>query len=110
MEDTNKELERLERELLAEETDPLEDAELMALLKEDTAPAFDDPTDFGHTDEPVRNFSNDYGQEQVPEKEPEADTLKKKDDKVIIGLLITASALCLGILGVLVYWMEAFIR
>ncbi len=113
MEDTNKELERIEKELLAmeteppvEEADPLADAELYALLKEDVEPAFDDPSDFRDTDEPVRNFSNDYGESP----EPEVDGKKKKDDKIIIGLMIGASALCLGILGILVYWMEAFIR
>ncbi len=106
MEDTNQELERLEKELLATE-DPLADQELFDLLNEEPAPAFDGPEDIQEDREPAyRNYSNNYGQESEEASQP----VTSKDDKVVIGLLITASALCLGILGVLVYWMERFIR
>ncbi len=106
MEDTNQELERLEKELLAVE-DPLADEELFALLNDEPAPAFDAPEDIQEAQEPAyRNYSNNYGQTPGEASEVTA----SKDDKVVIGLLITASALCLGILGVLVYWMEHFIR
>ncbi len=108
MENTNKDLDWLQEQLLAEE-DPLDDEQLYALLKEDPEPAFDDPADYREPKDPhiYRNYSNAYGAE-APESQ--TNRQKERDDKTIIGLMITASALCLGILGVLVYWMEAFIR
>ncbi len=157
MEDTKKELERLEKALLADETvavprveddltedlpedltadmelpadlleelaepqeepekaeDEVDDAVLDALLAEVSGPAFDDPDALPETDETMvfRNFSNDFGKdldnygEQEEEKSPEE---KKRDDKVIIGLEIAACALCLGIIGVLIYWLVAFL-
>ena len=112
MEDTQKELERLERELLEEEKSEVDKAVDEILLDEDlirvimsadAEPAFDDPDKIHEPEEPmvIRNFSNDYG------KEPQEDTdmKQKKKDKTIIGLMITASALCLGIMGILLYWL-----
>ena len=108
MEDTNKELERLSRELLAQEPDPLDDEELQALLAQESAPAFEDPMQIHQPSQPYiyRNYSNGYGTKPV---EPE-DPRKRRDDKAILGLMLTACVLCLGILGVLIYWMDAFIR
>ena len=34
---------------------------------------------------------------------------EKKEDKLLIGLMITASCLCLGIIGVLIYWLVAYL-
>ena len=64
--DTKQELERLERELLAQEPeeDVLDDAVIRELMEE-TEPAFEDP-DFIHTPrEPMVycNYSNDYGRD-----------------------------------------------
>lgn len=165
MEDTKKELERLEKALLADETvavppvgeedltedlpedliagldeefaaelleqteepetvpeetpeEPaaeVDDAVLDALLAEVSGPAFDDPDALPETDETMvfRNFSNDfgkdltqYGEEEEEEKTPEE---KKRDDKIVIGLEIAACALCLGIIGMLIYWLVAFL-
>ena len=154
MEDTKKELERLEKALLAEETaavpfveedltedlpediaagtDETLEAELLeempaeepkvdesvldALLAEVSGPAFDDPDALPETDETMvfRNFSNDFGadltrygeEEEEEEKTPEE---KKRDDKIVIGLEIAACALCLGIIGILIYWLVAFL-
>ena len=110
MEDTQKELERLQEELLKEEPDILDDKVLEELLKE-PEPAFDDPDQIHEPQEPMtyRNFSNDYGRDS--EETPDAPAAEqKKDDKVLIGLMITASVLCVGILGVLTYWLTVFLK
>ena len=59
--------------------------------------------------EAYSNYENDYDAQlqdfaETGEVEPE-----KKNDKLIIGLMITASVLCLGIIGILVYWLNAFL-
>ena len=156
MDDTKKELERLEKALLADETvavphleedltedlpedltaeldselaaelllaesedalpeepEEMDDAVLDALLAEVSGPAFDDPDAIGEVDETMvfRNFSNDFGKDLTrygdeEEKSPEE---KKRDDKIVIGLEIAACALCLGIIGMLIYWLVAFL-
>ena len=107
----NKELERIQNELLAEEDvtldDLLADAELNELLQEEPTPAFDDPDRIHDPREPLvyHNYANDYGaQEQQAAAE-----LRRKDDKTVIGLLITACALCLGIVGLLGYWLAVLL-
>ncbi len=106
----NKELERIQNELLAEEEisldDLLADEELNELLAEpafDATPAFDDPDEIHEPKQPLiyRNFAT---QEQQAEA-----TIRKKNDNVIIGLLITACCLCLGIIGVLGYWLTVLL-
>jgi len=113
MEDRDEELERLEQELLAQEDDDiLEDALLREILTETDGPAFEDPDEIL---EPVRpmvycNYSNDYGKDLQEFAESGGDkkmAKKKKGDRLLIGLMITASVLCLGIIGILIYWLEA---
>ncbi len=117
MEDTQKELERLEQELLVEEKSDIDkevdeillDEELLREVKPaDAEPAFDDPEKIHEPVEPMvyRNFSNDYGKDQQGDTENE----QKKKDKVVIGLMIAVSALCLGIMGILLYWLLAFLN
>ena len=109
MENTNEELERIERELLAEEPQDID--KLMKEFLEEPIPAFDDPDKTEITDEPVVycNYSNDYGKEQEPESEADAALeKKKKDDKIIITLLATAAGLSLGIIGMLIYWLVKY--
>lgn len=121
MEDTRKELERLEQELLADEEMTLTEKELDELfldddllrevMEEDAAPAFEDPDKIHEPAEPMvyYNYSNDYGKDLQEAADAGAEeTAKKKNDKLIMGLMITASALCLGIVGILIYWLEAF--
>lgn len=116
MDDTMKELERIQNELLAEESvsaeediigDILSDEELNALLYEETEPAFDNPETIHDPDGEMvyNNFANDYGNEDIQIREE----TKKKEDKVIIGLMIGACALCLGIIGLLGYWMAVIL-
>ena len=111
MQNTNKELERIQNELLAEEDisldDLLADAELNDLLSEPAIPAFDDPDKIHDPAQPLvyQNYANDYGAQ-----EQEADAqLRKKDDTVVMALMITASVLCLGILGILGYWLNVLL-
>lgn len=134
-EDTKKILEEIERELLLSQ-DPMEEDELLADLPEvltqedkqqqvdaalerileDSMPdgaAFEDPEFTLMPQEPVNvyNYYNDYGRD-VPEESVEEETVakKKKDDKTLIFLMALASFLCLGIIGVLIYWVEMFLK
>ena len=136
MEDTREELERLEQELLAEEpavqeqvdeSDALleelirevkaqteeedvflDDALLRENLPEDAAPAFEDPDKIHEPEELVySNFANDYGKE-LQEEEAEEQEKKAYEDRLQIILMITASVLSLGIIGILIYWLVAF--
>lgn len=121
MEDTRKELERLEQELLADEAMTLTEKELDELfldddllrevMAEDAAPAFEDPDKIHEPAEPMVycNYSNDYGKDLRKTADASVEeTAKKKNDKVIMGLMIAASVLCVGIIGIMIYWLEAF--
>ena len=123
--DREQELERLEKELLPQEAEPISDEELLMDIRqffldeeqaaaeakaaeesvEDQELAFDDPQFIHEPDEPMiyRNFSNNYGEKT------QAEIKKEKKDRVDIGLMIAASALSLGIIGVLIYWLVAYL-
>ena len=112
--DTREELERLEKELLEqepvqEEEDLLDDELLREVFAE---PAFEDMEQIHEPEEPMVycNFSNGYGRdlEQTEENEEEQPE-KEKDDKVNIGLMIAVSALCLGIIGVMIFWLIKYL-
>ena len=126
MEDTREELNRLEQELLAQEqTDDdvlldelirevkaesaeddifLDDALLREVLPEDATPAFEDPDKIHEPEELVyTNYANDYGKDLEDEAQQKA-----HEDKLQIILMIAASALSLGIIGILIYWLIAF--
>ncbi len=84
MEETRKEWEPIREESVSLD-EILNDQELTALLEE--------------PQEPVKNLR----------KESYLRSRKKHDDKVIIGLMATACALCLGIIGVLAYWLTVLL-
>ncbi len=109
MENTNEELERIERELLAEEPQDLD--KLMKEFLEEPMPAFEDPDKTVILDDPVVycNYSNDYGKDVQKEAEEAALRKKKKDDKIIITLLSIAAGLSVGIIAVLVYWLVKYL-
>ena len=74
-------------------------------------PAFEDPDKLEITKEPVnyRNYSNQYGNNAPKQKHSARKQAKEEaesEDKWLIALMGVASALCLGIIGVLVYWMN----
>lgn len=134
-EDTKKILEEIERELLLSQ-EPMEEDELLAdlpevLTQEDKQQqvdvaleriledsmtedmAFEDPDLTYVSQEPgdIYNYYNDYGRD-LPEEEPEEISMakKKKEDNTLIVLMAVASFLCLGIIGVLIYWVETFLK
>lgn len=115
MDERNEELERIQRELLAEEDIPtvaegpsvddiLADEELNALLDDKPVPAFEDPEKIHEPEGRMQynNFANDYGREELEDETAVA----QKKDKIQIALMLTACVLCLGIIGVLIYWLN----
>lgn len=102
---------------VTDETLIVDDAMLDALLAEVNSPDFDNPDAMGATDETMvfHNFSNDYGKdldgygEPEPEEEPVDEETKKRDEMIVMGLMIGACTLCLGILGLLIYWLVALL-
>lgn len=105
-----------ETEETMEHTLVVDDAMLEELMAEVNGPAFDDSEATAASDETMvfHNFSNDYGKdlaeygEAEPESEADEET-KKRNDKIVIGLMIAACALCVGILGLLIYWLVTFL-
>ena len=107
--DTQAELDRLEREIWSDNkdlTDIMEDdvlTELDEILEQEPAPA-EDQTPAAPTFVP----EEDDEDEDLYEDEEDFQDEGGKDG-LTIGLLITASALCVGIIGVLIYWLENFL-
>ena len=109
-------LTQLSEELLAqeelptfpEEIDESQDETLVLPNIPPQAPAFDDPQTIHEPDEPMVycNFSNGYGRD-LPKQEA-APTISKSD-KIDIALMLTACGLCLGIIGMLIYWLTAYL-
>lgn len=116
--DRDQELERLEKELLAgieEDDDLLADIPIELL---DTTPITWDDSDILLEEE---LYTIPEEPEQIPEPPVnDGDTMKKsikktkaaqkREDKWVIALMITACFLCVGIIGVLIYWMEVFLK
>ena len=122
--DRSEELERLEKELLAAMDAHEEEQEEFGILEDDTdiladqlirevmaEPAFEDPDRIHDPEEPLVycNYSNDYGRDLKEFAENGGKTEKNKTDKVDMALMITASALCLGIIGVMAYWLVMYL-
>lgn len=111
MDDRQKELERIEEELLEELL--REEREKEEQKQEAPKPAFENPDEIRDPEEPLVycNFSNDYGKEQERERQEKAALRKKKkDEKIIIGLMLAVSVLCIGIIGVFIYWLETLLK
>ena len=100
MKDTPEELNRLEQELLADteasgEAPAVSDEpQLEEVLEEFAQPAAE---------------PEDCVQEPQIANEPAEAEDRKKNDRVIVGLMIAACVLCAGIIGILVYWLNAFL-
>lgn len=110
--DTRAELERIEKELLAQEPemdDILDDALIREVLAE---PAFEDMDEIKDPDGPLIycNYSNDYGRDLELPAQSSENKKANKNDKVEIGLMITASLLALGIICVMIYWLTHFLK
>ena len=117
--DRDQELERLEKELLADiekNDDLLADIPIELL---DTTPAtWEDTLIF--SDEELLNLDFDEPEalaeppvEEVPMKQSgknKKDKAKKREDRWLTTLMAIASFLCLGIIAVLIYWLEVFFK
>ena len=132
--DTREELERIEKELLSAE--PVEDTMVIHMPLEEAAapeeelpeeasledllndtmvqdilsrPGFEDAEQVRDAQEPeiFCNFSNGYGRDL--EQAEQAESEKDRSDRIEIGLMIASSALCLGIIGVMIYWCVRFL-
>lgn len=123
--DRKQELERLEKELLA---DVMEDDDLLAdipieLLDDERPLSWEDSVEISEEDLILEDLNEPLSQPEAAENDGETmDNTKKKsakakkaaakkqEDKWQIALMIAASFLCLGIIAVLIYWMEAFLK
>ena len=122
--DPQKELKRLEEQLLAEEDSNWLDNELEAmhrLLGDEPKKADMDETrvyrNFANGyGEQIRNYANGYGAGQPADKapgeeaDPELDTYSDEEpaaekEKGIKGFVILACLEALGIVGIIVYWL-----
>ena len=109
--ETREELERIEKELLAQETqeeDILDDELIRDVLAE---PAFEDMDEIKDPDEPMVycNYSNGYGRGLEKNTEPETKAKMSKSDKVDMGLMIASSVLALGIIILMIYWLVNYL-
>lgn len=108
--DAREELERIEKELLAQESRD-EDILVDELIREVMAePAFEDMDEIKDPKEPLVycNYSNDYGRGLEEPADNSTKSNLSKADKVDIGLMLAASALALGIIAVMIYWLAKF--
>ena len=109
------ELERLEKELLAdilkEDDDlladiPIELLDTVPVSWEDTEDLLKD--DFLLTEQETVNepYSEEDAQPSMKQGKKKNGKTKAQEDKTLIALMLVASFLCLGIIGVMVYWLE----
>lgn len=117
--DRDQELERLEKELLADikdDDDLLADIPIELL---DTTPAtWDDTLLFSDEELLNLNFEEPEIEPEPPVEEKSAPMKqvkktkkdKKREDRWLITLMAIASFLCLGIIAVLIYWLEVFLK
>lgn len=110
--DTREELERLEKELLADqpETDELSEEELLADIDLDEIFAEEaEDIDLAENDA-YSNYANDYSDDLQEFADNGGEERRRVfGDKLTIGLMITVCVLCLGIIGVLFYWLKNFL-
>ncbi len=85
--------------------------DILSEEQEEIIPAFEDPNQIHTPQEPMEycNYSNDYGRDSEEAAMKKKQKQKKEDNWQII-LMAIASFLCLGIIGVLIYWMEVFLK
>ncbi len=125
--DRDQELERLEKELLADI--PLEDDLLADLPIDllDTTPTTwteealltdedlllitsEDLEDYPPTELNIGEDMKQAVKKPAPKKKNTNTNTKKQEDRWLVWLMAVASFLCLGIIGVLIYWLEIFLK
>ncbi len=108
--DTQQELERLEEALRIElEEAPLSEDELLESL--DLASVFEDLAEPVQVEEAYANSPNDYSDalQEFADNGGEEKQRKYFGKKLTLGLMITAGVLCLGIVGLLIYWLNHYL-
>ena len=93
-------LEEYEKELMAEE----------ALEELEAGPAFEDPDvmEVGPAPEVYSNFANDYGRELQEFAENGGETEEDRNDNILTVLMLIATILSLGIIAVMLYWLQGW--
>ena len=101
MKDETKDLlEEYEKELMAE-----------SLREEQEAgPAFEDPDvlEVGPAPEVYSNFANDYGRELQEFAENGGEEAETQGDSILTVLMLIATILSLGIIAVMLYWLQSW--
>ena len=98
--ETQEQLDRLEREIWGEDQD------LSDIIADDVLSDVDALLAQENAKNPPKTPP-----QQDEDDEDEEDEYEETDDHdgLTIGLLLTASALCVGIIGVMIYWLENFL-
>ena len=110
--DRKEELDRLKKELLND----MEDENLLADIPistheytEDVYPEYAQPVaeEISETHPESKEYTGKFMKKKTSKKHSAA---QKKEDRFLTILMAIASFLCLGIIGVLIYWLEAFLQ
>ena len=109
--DREQELERLEQELLADILkDMKKDDDLLSDIPVELLDSthvsweeVDEAMRFEQPEAPTQEIQEPMKQ---PNKKKTGKAAKAREDKTVISLMLLASFLCLGIIGVMVYWLE----
>jgi len=101
MDETQKELERIDRELAALEKEAQEHAVPHPPVEEVSAP------EAAAAEEVTESEAAPADLTELSARR--AEVAAQRDNKTIMSLMILASVLCLGIISVLIYWLEAFL-
>lgn len=111
--DSKKELERLKRKLSAmnkETNDLLVDIPIELL--DSTPPEPEEaevPAPEELPEEPIPDISADMEAEILAAR-GETTKMLRRENRWLVGLMLLASLLCVGIIGMLIYWLEVFLK
>ena len=119
--ETQAEMDRLEREIWSEDKD------LSDILADDVLKELEDilgqqaeedevqPQMEAFVHPNAKAMSRPQVQEEYEEEEEDEDDGYRQDDnagsneKLIVGLLIAANALCVSLIGIMIYWLETLL-
>lgn len=107
--DSKKELERLKRKLSAmnkETNDLLVDIPIELLDSTSPEPETAEPPS---PEEPISDISADMDAEILAAR-GETTKMLRRENRWLVGLMLLASLLCVGIIGMLIYWLEVFLK
>ena len=107
--DSKKELERLKRKLSAmnkETDDLLVDIPIELLDSTSPEPETAEPSS---PEEPISDISADMDAEILAARD-ETTKMLRRENRWLVGLMLLASLLCVGIIGLMIYWLEVFLK